>query len=125
MRGAELTRQLLAFSRRQPLQPKITDLDDLIGRTARLLTRVLGENIRLNVQLEPNIGSILVDEAQMESALINMAVNARDAMPDGGTLTIKTGKLRLNGNGADRPPRAPTRRILRGRDERQRTWNAA
>jgi PAS domain S-box-containing protein len=104
LRGAELTRQLLAFSRRQPLQPKITDLDDLIGRTARLLTRVLGENIRLNVQLEPNIGSILVDEAQMESALINMAVNARDAMPDGGTLTIKTGKLRLNGNGADRPP---------------------
>src|SRR5439155_1540852 len=104
LRGAELTRQLLAFSRRQPLQPKITDLDDLIGKTARLLTQVLGENIRLNVQLEPNVGSILVDEAQMESALINMAVNARDAMPDGGTLTIKTGKLRLNGQGADRPP---------------------
>jgi PAS domain S-box-containing protein len=104
LRGAELTRQLLAFSRRQPLQPQITDLDDLIGKTARLLTRVLGENIRLNVQLEPNVGSILVDEAQMESALINMAVNARDAMPNGGTLTIKTGKLRVNGNGADRPP---------------------
>ncbi|TMJ98543.1 MAG: response regulator [Alphaproteobacteria bacterium] len=104
LRGAELTRQLLAFSRRQPLQPKITDLDDLIGKTARLLTQVLGENIRLNVQLEPNVGSILVDDAQMESALINMAVNARDAMPDGGTLTIKTGKLRLNGQGADRPP---------------------
>src|SRR5438874_3928467 len=104
LRGAELTRQLLAFSRRQPLQPKITDLDDLIGKAARLLTQVLGENIRLNVQLEPNIGSILVDEAQMESALINMAVNARDAMPDGGTLAIRTGKLRLNGNGADRPP---------------------
>jgi PAS domain S-box-containing protein len=104
LRGAELTRQLLAFSRRQPLQPKITDLDDLIGRTARLLTRVLGENIRLNVQLEPNVGSILVDEAQMESALINMAVNARDAMPNGGALTIKTGKLRVNGSGADRPP---------------------
>src|SRR5205807_761692 len=84
----ELTRQLLAFSRRQPLQPKITDLDDLIGKTARLLTQVLGENIRLNVQLEPNVGSILVDEAQMESALINMAVNARDAMPDGGKGTI-------------------------------------
>src|SRR5947209_4706929 len=103
LRGAELTRQLLAFSRRQPLQPKITDLDDLIGKTARLLTRVLGENIRLNVQLEPNIGSILVDEAQMESALINMAVNARDAMPDGGTLAIRTGKLRVDGKGTSQP----------------------
>ena len=104
LRGAELTRQLLAFSRRQPLQPKITDLDELIGKTARLLTRVIGENIRLNVQLEPNVGAILVDEAQMESALINMAVNARDAMPDGGTLTIKTGSLRINGRGANHPP---------------------
>jgi PAS domain S-box-containing protein len=104
LRGAELTRQLLAFSRRQPLQPKITDLDDLIGKTARLLTRVLGENIRLNVQLEPNVGSILVDEAQTESALINMAVNARDAMPNGGTLTIKTSKLKVNGKGGNHPP---------------------
>lgn len=104
LRGAELTRQLLAFSRRQPLQPKITDLDELIGKTARLLTRVLGENIRLNVQLEPNVGSILVDESQMESALINMAVNARDAMTDGGTLTIKTGRLRIDGRGGNHPP---------------------
>jgi PAS domain S-box-containing protein len=103
LRGAELTRQLLAFSRRQPLQPNITDLDDLIGKTARLLTRVLSENIRLNVQLEPNVGSILVDEAQMESALINMAVNARDAMPNGGTLTIKTSRLRADGRCANRP----------------------
>lgn len=104
LRGAELTRQLLAFSRRQPLQPKITDLDELIGKTARLLTRVIGENIRLNVQLEPNVGAILVDETQMESALINMAVNARDAMPDGGTLTIKTGRLRIDGRGENHPP---------------------
>ena len=104
LRGAELTRQLLAFSRRQPLQPKILNLDELIGKTARLLTRVLGENIRLNVQLEPNMGSILVDESQMESALINMAVNARDAMPDGGTLTIKTGRLRVDGKDESLPP---------------------
>ena len=104
LRGAELTRQLLAFSRRQPLQPKIINLDELIGKTARLLTRVLGENIRLNVQLEPNMGSILVDESQMESALINMAVNARDAMLDGGTLTIKTGRLRVDGKDESLPP---------------------
>jgi PAS domain S-box-containing protein len=102
--GAELTRQLLAFSRQQPLQPKITELEELIGKTARLLTRVLGENIRLNVQLEPNVGAILVDEAQMESALINMAVNSRDAMPNGGTLTIKTGRLRVNGKGENHLP---------------------
>jgi PAS domain S-box-containing protein len=104
LRGAELTRQLLAFSRRQPLQPKIINLDELIGKTARLLTRVLGENIRLNVQLEPNMGSILVDESQMESALINMAVNARDAMLDGGTLTIKTGRRRVDGKDESLPP---------------------
>jgi CheY-like chemotaxis protein len=64
---------------------------------------VLGENIHLNVQLEPNVGSILVDEAQMESALINMAVNARDAMPNGGTLTIKTSRLRADGRCANQP----------------------
>jgi PAS domain S-box-containing protein len=104
LRGAELTRQLLAFSRRQPLQPKIIDLDELIGKTARLLTRVIGENIRLNVQLEPNVGAILVDESQMESALINMAVNARDAMLDGGMLTIKTGRLRVDGKDESLPP---------------------
>jgi PAS domain S-box-containing protein len=104
LRGADLTRQLLAFSRRQPLQPTITNLDDLISKTARLLTRVLGENIRLNVQVDPNVGSILVDEAQMESALINMAVNARDAMPNGGTLTIKTGRLCIDGKDQGQPP---------------------
>ncbi len=97
LRGAELTRQLLAFSRRQPLQPKITDLDGLIGKTARLLTRVLGENIHLDVQLDSNVGSILVDETQMESALINIAVNGRDAMPNGGALTIKTSRLSIDG----------------------------
>src|SRR5262249_30049194 len=83
--------------RRQPLQPKITDLDGLIGKTARLLTRVLGENIDLDVQLDPNVGSILVDETQMESALINIAVNGRDAMPNGGALTIKTSTLHIDG----------------------------
>lgn len=104
LRGAELTQQLLAFSRRQPLQPSVTDLNDLIEKTTRLLTRVLGENIRLDVQMEPDVGSILVDEPQMDSALINMAVNARDAMPNGGTLTIKTSKLRVGAKGANHTP---------------------
>ncbi len=103
LRGAELTQQLLAFSRRQPLHPKITNLDDLIEKTTRLLTPTLGENIRLELQLQSDVGSILVDEAQMEAALINMAVNARDAMPNGGTLTIKTGKLQVDGKGTSQP----------------------
>ena len=103
LRGAELTQQLLAFSRRQPLHPKITKLGDLIEKTTRLLTPTLGENIRLDLQLQSDVGSILVDEAQMEAALINMAVNARDAMPNGGTLTIKTGKLQVDGKGTSQP----------------------
>src|SRR6516165_1579271 len=103
LRGAELTQQLLAFSRRQPLHPKLTNLANLIEKTTRLLTRTLGENIRLDVQTEPDVGSILVDEAQLQAALINMSVNARDAMPNGGTLTIKTGKSYINGQEANRP----------------------
>jgi signal transduction histidine kinase/FixJ family two-component response regulator len=101
-RGAELTRQLLAFSGRQPLQPKLMSLDGLIEKTTRLLTQTLGGNIRLDVQTEPDAGSILIDEAQIQAALINMAVNARDAMPNGGTLMIKTGKSTITGREANR-----------------------
>jgi PAS domain S-box-containing protein len=103
LRGAELTQQLLAFSRRQPLHPKLTNLGSLIEKTTRLLMRTLGENIRLDVQTQSDVGSILVDEAQMQAALINMAVNARDAMPNGGTLTIKTGKSYIDGQESNRP----------------------
>jgi PAS domain S-box-containing protein len=104
LRGAELTNQLLAFSRRQPLHPKLVNLASLIEKTSRLLTRTLGEKIRLVVHTEPDAGPIVVDEAQMQAALINMAVNARDAMPKGGTLTIKTSKSYINGQEANRPP---------------------
>jgi PAS domain S-box-containing protein len=103
LRGAELTQQLLAFSRQQPLHAKLTNLANLVEKTARLLTRTLGEHIRLDVQTEPEAGSILVDEAQMQAALINMAVNARDAMPNGGTLTIKTAKSYINGQESHLP----------------------
>jgi signal transduction histidine kinase/CheY-like chemotaxis protein len=103
-RGAELTRQLLAFSGRQPLHPKVTNLGDLIEKTSRLLMRTLGENIRLDVQTGADLGSILIDEAQMQAALINMAVNSRDAMPNGGTLTIKANKAHITSRETHRPP---------------------
>ena len=96
LRGAELTRQMLAFSRRQPLQPKCINVDELIVRTTQLLTRTLGENIRIEQRTDTETWKVLVDEAQLESALINIAVNARDAMPEGGTLTIATANLHVD-----------------------------
>ncbi|MGP0090271.1 MAG: PAS-domain containing protein [Xanthobacteraceae bacterium] len=88
LRGAELTRQLLAFSRRQPLQPKIVELEELVGDTVRLLTRTLGEDIRVELDTGSALPPVRVDAAQLEAALVNMAINARDAMPRGGTLRI-------------------------------------
>jgi len=90
LRGAELTKQLLAFSRRQPLQPKRVDVNALIADTMRLLTRTLGETITYDVRMGQDLWPVFVDQAQLESALVNIAINARDAMPDGGRLSIAT-----------------------------------
>jgi signal transduction histidine kinase len=90
-RGAELTRNLLAFSRKQSLQPRPIDPNELVARTvAGLLERTLGENVQLETCLEAGLWNIVVDPAQLETALLNLAINARDAMPDGGALTIET-----------------------------------
>jgi PAS domain S-box-containing protein len=89
-RGAELTRRLLAFSRRQPLQPKVTDLNNLVTETVRILQRTLGEQIAIESVLQGDVWPIEVDRAQLENVLMNLAVNARDAMPLGGRLTIET-----------------------------------
>jgi PAS domain S-box-containing protein len=89
-RAATLTQQLLAFSRRQALQPKSLDVNGLVSNTADMLSRLLGENIAVKLRLAPDIWHVRVDGHQLESALVNLAVNARDAMPDGGTLTITT-----------------------------------
>src|SRR5206468_6110578 len=89
-RAALLTRQLLAFSRRQMLQPKILDLNELIVEMGRLLQRLLREDIEYKVQLGKPLGRVQADPGQMEQVLLNLIVNASDAMPKGGTLTIET-----------------------------------
>ncbi|HEY0412151.1 MAG TPA: ATP-binding protein [Allosphingosinicella sp.] len=89
-RAATLTSQLLAFARRQPLKPQVLDLNRMIGGMIELIDRTLGETIRVLTDLAPGLCAVEADPAQLEAALLNIAVNARDAMPDGGTLTIAT-----------------------------------
>jgi PAS domain S-box-containing protein len=86
---AELTRRMLAFARRQPLQPSAVNLGEVSRNIAKLLGRTLGERIQIDVRMADDLWNVLADPAQIESSLINLAVNARDAMPDGGTLTIE------------------------------------
>jgi PAS domain S-box-containing protein len=93
MRGAELVRQLLAFSRRQPLAPKLTALHPVLQGTAKLLRRSLGEDIELELKIADSLWPVLIDVAQLESALLNLSVNARDAMPEGGRLTIELSNM--------------------------------
>ena len=88
-RGAELTRSLLAFSRRQPLDPKVLDVGEHIGAVVRLLRRTVGERIALELRVAPNLWPVKIDGAQLDSTMINLANNARDAMPSGGTVTIE------------------------------------
>ncbi|BCS34839.1 hybrid sensor histidine kinase/response regulator [Luteitalea sp. TBR-22] len=88
--AAGLTRQLLAFSRRQVLRPEVLDLNAIVSATERLLGRVIGENVRLHLRLDPEAGAIKADAHQIEQVLLNLAVNARDAMPHGGVLTLET-----------------------------------
>jgi two-component system cell cycle sensor histidine kinase/response regulator CckA len=91
LRAAALVGQLLAFSRKQTMQPKTLALGDVIGELAQMLRRLLGEGITLAVEKEADLWPVHADEAQLSNALINLVVNARDAMPGGGTVTIKTG----------------------------------
>lgn len=95
-RAATLTQRLLAFSRRQPLDPKPTDINRLVMGTAALLHRTLGETVELETVLYPRAWPIDIDRNQMETALLNLAVNARDAMPEGGQLTIETANVYLD-----------------------------
>jgi CheY-like chemotaxis protein len=89
-RAANLTRQLLAFARRQVARPRSTDLNELIEELGRMLRRVIGEQIELKLDLAPNLPKLYVDPGQIEQILLNMALNAKDAMPKGGKLGIRT-----------------------------------
>ena len=91
-RASGLTRQLLAFSRKQPLSPQRTDINDLVADTGKLLRRALGEQIEIESVLADGLWTVNIDRAQLETALVNLCVNARDAMPDGGKLLIETRK---------------------------------
>lgn len=95
-RGADLTRRLLAFARRQPLRPERVNVNELISNTVRLLGRLLGEDIEVSLQLADNIWPVTADPAQLEAGLANLATNARDAMPKGGRLIIVTDNRRLD-----------------------------
>jgi len=86
---AELIRQLLAFARHQPRQPKVINLSELVPRMAKMLAPVLGERIKVGVSMVDNVWPVFADPAQIESILLNLAINSRDAMPDGGTLIIE------------------------------------
>jgi two-component system cell cycle sensor histidine kinase/response regulator CckA len=102
LRAKDLIRQLLAFSARQVLQPLVLDVNRLVGDLGKLLRRLLGEDIELVAQLAPDLGAVRVDAGQIEQVLVNLGVNARDAMPQGGRLTIATTNVDLAP--ADRPP---------------------
>lgn len=95
-RAAALTQQLLAFARRQPLRPRVVNLNDLVRDAESLLRRALGEGVIIDTVAEPALWPCETDPAQIENAILNLAINARDAMPEGGHLTIETANVRIS-----------------------------
>lgn len=95
-RATALTRQLLAFSRKQVLQPKVLDLNEVVAQADTMLRRLIGEDIDIVTKLEPNLDPVKFDPGQIDQILMNLAVNARDAMPHGGKLTIETDNIELD-----------------------------
>jgi two-component system cell cycle sensor histidine kinase/response regulator CckA len=107
-RATQLTRQLLAFSRRQVLQPKVLDLNSVVQNMDGLLRRLIGEHIELTTSLGTTVASVRADQGQIEQVIMNLSVNARDAMPNGGRLTIETRNVDLDAGYNDRHGRLRT-----------------
>jgi PAS domain S-box-containing protein len=97
-RGAALTRQMLAFSRRQVFQMRVLNLNDIIGNLLKMLQRIIGEHIEIQTDLAGDLAAVKSDSAQLEQVLMNLCVNARDAMPEGGKLTLETQNVELDDN---------------------------
>ena len=106
-RAANLTSQLLAFSRKQVLKPQVLELNTVVSKISQMIRRLLGEDIEFSLHLDPDLGQVRADATQLEQALVNLAVNARDAMPEGGKLVIETHNRELDqrsGSVAGVPP---------------------
>jgi PAS domain S-box-containing protein len=95
-RAASLTGQLLAFSRRQVLQPRVLQLNDVVRNMEKMLRRLIGEDVELSTRFDPNLGNVQADPGQIEQVIMNLAVNARDAMPRGGKLTISSENVAID-----------------------------
>jgi two-component system, cell cycle sensor histidine kinase and response regulator CckA len=112
-RAAALTRQLLAFSRMQVLQPRVMNINEVVEDMGRLIPRLIGEDVELVLRTDPALGAVRADASQMEQVIMNLAINARDAMPGGGRLLIETSNVELDRNySAARPIVVPGQYVL-------------
>jgi signal transduction histidine kinase len=112
-RAVSMTRQLLAFSRMQVLQPRVIELNTIVVEMGKMLPRLIGEHIEYVFLPDSNLASVKADPGQIEQVILNLAVNARDAMPDGGNLTVKTSNVVMSeGEAAKRPPMTPGHYVL-------------
>jgi two-component system cell cycle sensor histidine kinase/response regulator CckA len=112
-RAVSMTRQLLAFSRMQVLQPRVIELNTIVVEMGKMLPRLIGEHIEFVFLPDPKLASVKADPGQIEQVMLNLAVNARDAMPNGGNLTVTTSNILMDeGEAARRPPMTPGQYVL-------------